>query len=556
MFDIKITGGTIIDGTGKPGYAGDVGIKDGKVAALGQVEGDARRVIDATGKAVTPGFVDGHTHYDAQLMWDRMMTISPWHGVTSAVIGNCGFGVAPTRPDHRNKIMETLQVVEGMSLEALQAGLGQDWPFETFPEYLDAVDARGTAINVAVLLGHTPLRLYVMGEEAVEREATADELAKMQALAAQAMEAGAAGFATSTSAVHHGYGGKPVPSRLASQEEIAVLGHEAGKRDLTLQVNYGLEPMDLDMLGDMQERTGARITWTALLADLWGPGACRPILDKTAELIAQGRYVIPQVTNRSIYFEFDYENPLVFEMLPVFAKVARGSRKERLETLASKDFRDTFRAELLPYQQGWEDRSVISHNPLDPSENERPLVEVAAEHGKDPVDYSIDLALETDLKSRVRMATLNYGEDEVRDLLTDKNTVLGLSDAGAHASQLCDACQPTDLLQHWVREKKVLSLEEAVRMLTSRPAEVFGIKDRGKLAEGKPADVVVLDPDTVAAGPLQRVNDLPSGADRLIADAFGINAVIVNGTLIRENGTDQVSGDGDLPGRVLRNGAG
>lgn len=553
MYDIKITGGTIIDGTGAPGYVGDVGIKDGKVVALGRAEGDAERIIDAKGKAVTPGFVDGHTHYDAQVLWDRMTSISPWHGVTSVVMGNCGFGVAPTRPAHRDKILETLMVVEGMSFEAMKAGLGDDWPFESFPEYLDVVESRGTAINVAVLLGHTPLRLYAMGEEAVEREATEDELDKMQALAAEAMEAGALGFATSHSTVHWGYGGKPVPSRLSSDDEVIRLGHEAGKRGGVIQVNYGVEPIDLDQLGDIQEKTGAVISWTALLADMWGPTACRPLLDKTADLIAKGRMVIPQVTNRPIFFEFDYENPLTFEMLPVFNQLAKGTREERLEALATDELRQSFREQLLPYQRGWEQRAVISHNPLDPSENERSLVEVAAEHGKDPIDYSIDLALETNLESRVRAEMVNYSESEVRQLLTDANTVLGLSDAGAHTSQLCDANQATDLLEKWVREKKVLSLEEAVRMLTSRPAEVYGLKDRGLLAEGRPADVVVLDPDTVAAGPLKRVSDLPAGADRLISEATGIEAVIVNGTLIRQDNRDMV-GEGKLPGKVLRGG--
>ncbi len=553
MYDIKITGGTIIDGTGAPGYAGDVGIKDGKVVALGKADGDARRVIDAKGKAVTPGFVDGHTHYDAQVLWDRMTSISPWHGVTSVVMGNCGFGVAPTRPAHRDRILETLMVVEGMSFEAMKAGVGDDWPFESFPEYLDVVDRQGTAINVAVLLGHTPLRLYVMGEAAVEREASEDELAAMQALMAEAMEAGALGFATSHSTVHWGYGGKPVPSRLSTNDEIALLGREVGKRGGSIQVNYGVEPIDLDLLADIQEKTGAPLSWTALLADLWGPAACRPLLDKTAELIAQGRMVVPQVTNRPIFFEFDYENPLTFEMLPVVNALAKGTREERLAALATPEFRQDFRDQLLPYQRGWEERAVISHNPLDPSENERSLVEVAAEHGKDAIDYSIDLALATDLESRVRAEMVNYSESEVRQLLTDENTVLGLSDAGAHTSQLCDACQATDLLAKWVREKKVLSLEEAIRMLTSRPAQVYGLHDRGLLAEGRPADVVVLDPDTVAAGPLKRVHDQPAGAVRLISEAIGIEAVIVNGTLIREGGRDVV-GDGALPGKVLRGG--
>ena len=222
-YDIKIVGGTIVDGTGAPGYRGDLGIRDGEVVALGEVPGEARRTIDATGRAVTPGFVDIHTHYDAQVLWDRMLTISPWHGVTTVVMGNCGFGVAPTRPQHRDLIIGTLEKVEGMSPAALRSGLGAEWPFETFPQYLDAIERAGTAINVGVLIGHTPTRLYVMGEEATEREASAEEIEQMRRIVDEALAAGAIGFATSKSPTHVGYKGRPVPSRVASYEEIRTL---------------------------------------------------------------------------------------------------------------------------------------------------------------------------------------------------------------------------------------------------------------------------------------------------------------------------------------------
>ena len=239
-FDLKITGGTIVDGTGKPGYAGDIGIKDGKVVALGKAEGPAAATIDAAGRIVAPGFVDVHTHYDAQVLWDRMLSISPWHGVTTTVIGNCGFGVAPTRAAHRKLIMQTLEKVEGMSLEALEAGLGTAWPFETFPQYLDALEKQGSAINIAALFGHTPLRLYVMGEESTERAATPDEIARMKTLVREAMDAGAIGFGTSVSVSHNGYAGKPVPSRQATVEEMDALVSVMGelKRGL-MQITIG-----------------------------------------------------------------------------------------------------------------------------------------------------------------------------------------------------------------------------------------------------------------------------------------------------------------------------
>src|SRR6201990_1090976 len=234
-YDLKITGGTIVDGTGKPGFVGDLGIKDGKVVALGSADGPATTTIDGAGKVVAPGFVDVHTHYDAQVLWDRMLSISPWHGITTTVIGNCGFGVAPTRAAHRKLILQTLEKVEGMSLEALQAGVGDSWPFQTFPQYLDAVEMRGVAINVAALFGHTPLRMYVMGEASTERAATAGEIAAMKQLMREAMDAGALGFGTSKSITHNGYAGKPVPSRQATVEEMHELVSVMGemKRGLT-----------------------------------------------------------------------------------------------------------------------------------------------------------------------------------------------------------------------------------------------------------------------------------------------------------------------------------
>lgn len=229
QYDLKITGGTIIDGTGKPRFAGDVGISGGKVVALGPAPGDAVETIDATGRVVCPGFVDIHTHYDAQILWDRMLSISPWHGVTTVVMGNCGFGVAPTRVDHRDLIVRTLEKVEGMSVAALEAGMGREWGFETFPQYLDAIEKRGSAINVGAMIGHTPLRLYVMGEEATERPATEAEIADMRAIVGEALAAGAVGFATSHALTHIGYGGKPVPSRAAEFAEIRALAGALGE---------------------------------------------------------------------------------------------------------------------------------------------------------------------------------------------------------------------------------------------------------------------------------------------------------------------------------------
>lgn len=562
-FDLAIRGGTLVDGTGRPGVRGDLGIKDGRIAAVGEVSGHAARTLDAGGLVVAPGFIDIHTHYDAQVLWDRMLTISPWHGVTTIVMGNCGFGVAPTRPEHRGLILRTLEKVEGMSLAALEAGIGETWPFETFPQYLDAVERRGTAINVGVLLGHTPLRLYVMGEAATERPATDDEIARMRALVREAVDAGAIGFATSKASTHVGYGGRPVPSRAAEFAEVRALAGalgEAGRGIVQATVGRDLFFSEFETLA---RETGRPVTWTALLAGMMGPGSHRELLEKSRALVGQGLRVVPQVACRTLNFEFQFKEPFLFEGMSVFRPVAAApDAAAKAKIYADPEFRRAFKEAFDRPRGGaifsggasWS-RAWISWYPPDPSLEERSVTDVAAARGLHPIDLALDLALATNLEARFRMAVFNHDEAEVAELLTEPDTVLGLSDAGAHASQLCDACFSTHLLGHWVRDKAAIALPEAVRMLTSRPAEVFGITDRGRLAGGLAADVTVFDPGTVGAGALKRVYDLPAGADRLVSQASGIEAVIVNGTIIRRAGRDAVAPDGPLPGALLRNGA-
>jgi N-acyl-D-aspartate/D-glutamate deacylase len=424
-----------------------------------------------------------------------------------------------------------------MSLEALRAGVGDDWPFETFPEFLDAIAARGTAIHVAALVGHTPVRLYVMGEEATEREATPDETLAMRRIVADALAAGAIGFATSKAPTHVGYAGKPVPSRAASLAEIqALAGCLADSPHGVVQATIG-RGLFLDELADISRATGHTVSWTALLAGLLGVA------------------VVPQVSCRPLVVEFQWKAPFPFESLPIFKPVSAADFAGRKRIYADPAFRAAFRERgaqgaLTARFAGM----VISDCPGQPELAGRALAEVAAERGLHPVDLALDLALATDLEARFRMAVANTDEADVAALLRHPATVLGLSDAGAHASQLCDACAPTHLLAHWVRETGTLSLEEGVRMLTSATADHFGIRGRGRLAPGLVADVTVFDPDRVGCSPLRRVCDFPAGADRLVSDAQGIRAVVVAGTPIRIDDRDAVAPDGPLPGRVLRGG--
>jgi N-acyl-D-aspartate/D-glutamate deacylase len=546
-WDLWIRGGRVVDGTGAPPADGDVAIRAGRIAAVGALRGSAEREIDAAGRCVAPGFIDVHTHYDAQVFWDRMLSISPWHGVTSVVLGNCGFGVAPTRPEHRDLVLRTLENVEGMSLDALRAGLGADWPFESFPEYLDAVERRGTAIHVGAFVGHTPVRLFVMGEEATEREATDAEVAAMRRLVGDALAAGALGFASSKSPTHVGAAGRPVPSRAASLAEIEALAGalgEAGHGVFQATIGAGFF---LDQLEALQRRIGRPVTWTALLGGMLGPEGHRPVLERTAKAQADGVAVWPQVSCRPLLFEFQWKAPFPFEMLPVMQPVSAADRAGKKRHYADPAFRRAFAAAA----SRWQD-AVIASSPSDPSLAERRLADVAAERGVEPVDLMFDLALASDLEARFRIAVLNTDDAIVGELLAHPATLLGLSDAGAHASQLCDAGAPTTLLGKWARERGTLRLEEAVWRLTGQPAALLGLADRGRLAAGCAADVVVFDPATVDCGPVRRVFDLPAGADRLVADAAGIDAVIVNGVVVREHGRDAVDPEGPLPGRVLR----
>ena len=557
-YDLKIVGGTIIDGSGAPAFTGDVGIVNGHIVALGSAPAAASETIDASGHVVCPGFVDIHTHYDAQIIWDRSLSVSPWHGVTTAIVGNCGFGISPMRPEHRQTAMRTLEKVEGMSFAALNAGLGDDWPFTTFPQYLALLADKGSAINVAALVGHTPIRLWVMGEEATEREATGEEIQAMAALVREAVEAGAIGFSSSHAATHHGDGGKPVPSRLASFEEMDTLvGAMAESGGGIFQAAMGRNLTDKHF-EELATRHGIAITWTALLADMVGPGSHRRYQESAARLQDAGLNIVPQVACRPIMFDFNFSEPYPFELLDPFKAIMQTDHQGKLAAYASPKFRTAFKAESTVdaknVNAGWAQRAEISRYDPDPALENHSLAEVAAQRGVDPVDLALDMAIETELNSRIRFGFLNHNEAGVEELITDDHTVITLSDAGAHADQLCDACYATHLLGYWVRDKGVMSLERAIHALTQRPAQLVGLQDRGLLAKGRPADIVVFDPQTVGASPLRRVQDLPGDAERLVSDAVGIDTVIVNGVVLRKDNRDRVS-DADLPGRLLRGGS-
>jgi len=535
MSTILIMGGTVVDGTGAPGYVADVLVDGDRVVAIGDgLSGEQH--LDAKGCVVAPGFIDIHTHYDAQVFWDPALTPSSFHGVTTVIAGNCGFSIAPTRPEHHELIARTLENVEDMDVAALAAGV--PWNFTTFPEYLGAVGDLPLALNYGAYIGHTALRLFVMGDDAYERAATADEIDAMVAVVAEALERGAAGFATSVAPTHRGVDGKPIPSRFAERAELEALFAVVGRFGRgVVEVTPG-DTLSVDDVYDLQMQNGVPFTVTAMLAT--PTGSHRAWAEKNRAGWERGARVWPQVSPRPLSFSMSMAEPFTLNVNPRFAELIGAPLDVRRAAYADPDWRASA---LAAWAEGavmiprW-DTYEISENPHDPSLEDRRLTDLAAERGLEPFDVLCDLTLaDPEMGLRVRCLVANDDPAEVEFLITQEHVAFGLSDAGAHVGQLCDAPQATDLLGNWVRDRGVMSVEEAVRRLTKAQADLFGLVDRGELRVGAYADIVVFDPTTVAPGPIRRVADFPAGSERLTADApEGVVHVLVNGTPIRRNG--------------------
>jgi N-acyl-D-aspartate/D-glutamate deacylase len=457
-------------------------------------------------------------------------------------MGNCGFGVAPTHPEHRDIIVRTLENVEGMSMEALNQGI--DWCFESFPEYLAAVGERSKRINVAAFLGHSALRLFVVGGE--ERPATEEEVATMRGLVREAMEAGAIGFSTSKQPNHQGAFGRPVPSRFAEVDEVyaltSVLG-QLGKGVLSVSIGPGLF---VNQFSEIAVKYGVPVTWTALVARADRPGAALRTVERGAGLPGE---VYPQIACRPIVMQMSVADPTPLGEIDEWKEVLAVPRDRRADMYRDSAWRDRARpSTLATWSHRWSKIDIEetrAHGDL----VGRKLDQLAAERGTTPFDLMLDLALADDLVTRFRVVMDNDGDDEIGDLLADKRTLLGLSDAGAHASQLCDACYSTHLLGHWVRERKAISLEDAVWRLTGQPHEAFRIAGRGLVREGFFADLVAFDPDRVGTTPVERVYDQPGGADRLLVHSTGVEHMWVNGVATRVAGEEVA---GVAPGRLIR----
>jgi N-acyl-D-aspartate/D-glutamate deacylase len=562
MYDVIIRGADICDGTGAPRRRGDVAVQDGRIAAVGRVDGTARRTIDASGLTLAPGFIDLHTHYDCQVSWDRALTPSCWHGVTTVVMGNCGFSIAPCRPDDRELLMRMLLYVEGMPTEALRAGI--QWEWETFPEYLDTLERWRPALNVAVFVGHAAIRYYVMGAAATQRAATADELRQMQDIVRQAMRAGACGFSTSESSSHFFGDGTPVPSRVAPRDEIlalaSVLG-EVGRGIMEVAPLHTIggtdgKSADQRLYIEVAKASGRPVTWAPLQHSPFDPEGALRLIEEARAAQAGGARVVPQVGCRPLEIRISFgASSIATENNPFWRTIFHKPEAERRALFASTAFRDELRAMspagswVAALAPSWE-QFFLRYSPVaaHAAWTDVPLTQIAAARGGDPVDAMLDLSLESELRCQFGIPILNTDERIVGELIRHPAGILALSDAGAHVDTLSDQGFTTHLLSHWVRERQVLSLEEAVRLLTSAPAALYGLTGRGEIRPGYAADLVLFDAATVGVERTELVADLPGGAARLIQRATGVEYVLVNGETLVDRGVQT----GARGGAVLR----
>ena len=556
-YDLLIKNGTVVDGTGAPQYRADVAVANGKIAEIGKISEGAKKTIDASDLIVAPGFVDPHTHYDAQICWDPLITSSSWHGVTSLVMGNCGVGIAPCKPEAREIAAWDLVNVEAIPFDVLSKGI--KWEWETFPEYLNAAQKRGCGINLGFMAPLTPFRHFVMGEESMDRAATPQEITQIKALIKEAVAAGAFGFSTTNVAQHIGYKGRPIACRNASRDELKAYANalkELGKGSIELALSNSVSLVDeseyalLDML--LTESTRP-VTWLALLNRDDMPDACQQTLRATEPLIKKG--AVAQVTCRPLIIQIDLKSPFIFANLPCWKPAFQRPVEEQKAFYREASFRQGFRKEMEApkvFNGKWE-RCVVHEvgNPAMKSLMGKSVAQIARERGKDAIDTFLDLAIEDNLNLLYTYELFNANEDRIPELITDSRVMVGLSDGGAHVDMLCDAGYCTYMLGTWVRDRQVMTLEHAVKRLTSEPAAFYGIKQRGTIKKDLAADFAIFDLKTIGSKKRgEMVNDLPGGGKRLVMPAQGVQYTVVNGSVLYDGGKHT----GAMPGQVLRSG--
>ena len=572
-YDVLIKNGTIVDGLRMPAYRGDIGIREGKIAAMGNVGGDAGRVIDATGLIVAPGFMDIHTHYDAALSgWDPYATLSGWHGVTTVAIGNCGFGFAPVRPEDRERAMLRMERTETIPLSIMQTGMRWDWV--TFPEFLDSLDNHGLGVNAASLVPYSPLRAWVMGNEAArdpKYQAKPEEIAQMKHLLREALEAGGFGFSATFSMANRDYDGGYLPTQVAPREEyleMAAVLRDYNRGSIEWTMGRALQGLKLDFLIELAKTSGRPLNWNAIVYDPTNPTNWRRQLDWTEKAYREA-VVLPVDICLPVEFEFTLETIGLFDQLPAWNEATVGSLEERKAKLSDparrpalkkdmeggvmgrprrRDRDDGEAAQVSMFQ--W-DQTFVDDVHLDKNSHlqGRSISDIAAEQGKHPVDAMLDLAVEEDFKTEFSMPSLlNDNDEAVGQIIKHPLTLIGASDGGAHTKFLTSGRYPTHFLAHWVRDKGLMSLEEAHWRLSTMLGWAIGIRDRGWLREGMPADIVVYDLEKLAVLPMETVTDLPNNDWRRVQKAAGYHYTLVNGSVTFEGQTCT----GALPGKMLR----
>ena len=560
MLDVLIQNGTIVDGTGGPARQGDLGIRDGRIVAIGKVDEEARETIDAAGKIVSPGFVDVHTHYDAQAFWDGTLSPSPYHGVTSVVGGNCGFSIAPLAPDAGEYLMKMLSRVEGMPLESLETGV--PWNWRSFGEYLDALEGK-LSVNAGFMVGHSAIRRVVMGERAVGHEATPEELDQMVALLRASLGEGGMGFSSTVSSTHNDFDGNPVPSRHASRDEMITLARQVRDFEGTTVeflpgVGWGEE--EANYMADLSLAANRPVNWNVLVPNAANIDQAKGQLAATDIARERGAEVIALTVPQPMTIRINLDSGFVFDALHNWAPFFKLSKAEKLAFLADPDKRKQFGADAknpespMHMLANWEIFTVDQvQNPDLKKYQGRNIGEIAAELGKDAFDALIDIAVEDDLQTYFMPPVM--GEDDETwklrgELWHDDRTIIGASDAGAHLDMIDTFAFSSQVLGEGVRKRGLITMEEAVHQLTEVPAGLYGLRERGKLEVGYHADVVVFDAEEVGLGDTYTKYDLPAGAGRLYADARGIEHVFANGVEIVRDGEDT----GARPGVVFRSG--
>ncbi len=563
--DLLIKDGLIVDGSGGKPYPGDVGIREGRIVAVGSVAETASRQVNADGLAVAPGFWDFHTHLDAHLLWDPMGTSSCWHGTTTVVTGNCGVTIAPCRPDDQDWLSRTLARLESMNSAALQHIL--PWPWEDFGGYLDTLD-KALGVNVIPLVGHHAVRRYVMGADASERQATETELANMRQVVADSLRAGAFGLSSSRINVQHDCDGLPLPGRVASvQEYMSLVQEMAALNTGFVQLVAGPSPQiagpelsrwteeGMARLVEITRLTGRPLCWNRIAQSPDGPDDWRRDLESLREMRRQGIpfFALGEALHEDMEFLFEYDTP--FGRWPTWNRVLRSPRAEKIALMKDSSVRETLKEEMqvdpVKFRPITWDRILLVHSATGKYRQFelQPLADVGSKMGKHPLDALLDIAVDEDLKTQFRVLDgRNWDPNAMIDILKAPNVIPGQSDAGAHQTTAVSTGFPTWLLGYWVREKQAMSLEEAVRRLSALPAEEIGIPDRGNVKEGMVADLTLFDPDTVMPTERVFVNDLPGGGPRLIQNARGIEYTIVNGVITQESGRHT----GALPGKTVR----